>query len=384
MNRSLLVVCSCLHMLAPTLDSAVSQAIARGAEVSVEVVAKTWEARTEQVRTLHFKWDDRYTVTKGAYAVPDESGRNRKNPKNLVLPPETTTYDTSFSLAMDGVQFRHEGRHIWLSPNSELMPQDYVWVFSRELLKTYSPPGSLPNPTGNISAPPPGDSNDLSDPNVFPMAALYRPFHPLLREFAHFPKRFSIVPGRYSVRGTHCVLLKDEQAVGISTALWLDPGRDFIIMRLSSQDGPTLIYDLNFFDYSKEDSIWIPARWKSTFFGAGEETVSTNESTVREHSLNADIDPGQFQFEFPVDTWVTDLRSQSDFIQKEGGQKREISRGELFSGATYEYFVNTPAARPLERRHGQKWLIAVSSGILVLALLVAVAIVFRRKSFRSE
>jgi hypothetical protein len=193
---------------------------------SIDDVVKAWESRAKNVKTLRFKWNDKYRLSRGQALRPAPNGAiDPANPDNRVVPERAKTYEPSMSLVIDGDNIRYELNDLTLSLKQQLVPQETAWVWSGDGFRHLYKPGSVRYPRGHVS------DTDLATwhpgDNVYlvPLLMIYRPFHPALGIFEGFRKRFRVVAGTHLVNGRECILLKDEPLPlsGRVVSLYLDP-----------------------------------------------------------------------------------------------------------------------------------------------------------------
>jgi hypothetical protein len=353
---------------------------AHGAEVTVADVFKAWKERTNRVRTFRFKWDEQYTVSKGLYKSPGERG----NPGDVYLPPKTTTYDTSYSVTMDGEKLRYDYDEIE-GAGGKLINQKGNRVVAGGEFKGFRGPGASRYPQGIVAQPVPGEPYG-TDPQIQPLLLLFRPLNTGSIAFKNFPNQFSEVPGRSVIDERSCVQLKEGARTRgqLVTTVWVDPERDFVVTRVVLSDDERPHAQWTFHDFIQTEHGWVPRKWTRTFLGRSGSVLSSASATVRDFELNRPVDPNEFEVEFPPGTWVTDMRGKEEvqYIVKEGGERRLILREERVGGATYEQFLTTETGRALEqpqKDRGRRVL-----GTALAAAVVVVVFVVARRSWRRK
>lgn len=350
---------------------------AREAEYTLEAVEKAWRVRQQKVRTFRFHCDERQTYTKGSYL----SGKKPEpsNPHRLVVPPETTTYDTSFSMTMDGDKLRYFSSNFTLTTEGKLVPQKGTTVSTSVGVKDLQEPGATSYPRGNI-LPPVADGLSITAPGQVALLLTFRPLHPATIYFRNVARRYVVVPGRSVFAERSCVQLKE---VGTDprfpiTSVWLDPERDFVVVRMV-QDSPTgPLSQLTFEEFRQTENGWVPLKWTKTSLNSDGSVSTSCRASVRHFTLNVLMDEKEFELEFPPGTWVTDGREKTRYILKEGGEKRIILGEELVGQASYEQLLNTETGQALEYtpdkpRADRRWLflaLAVIAAALVALVLV--------------
>ncbi|QDU89853.1 hypothetical protein Pla175_32490 [Pirellulimonas nuda] len=117
--------------------------------------------------------------------------------------------------------------------------------------------------------------------------------------------------------------------------LVVDPGRDYSIVRYSSENGPNgglRNRGQLEVEYARDKTPgWAPKRWVATHHRRGR-LVSRCVCEVEACRTNASLDPGLFCLAFPSGAQVFDLldpNMQVRYLYSEGGQRREIGRTRL-------------------------------------------------------
>ena len=141
-----------------------------------------------------------------------------------------------------------------------------------------------------------------------------------------------------------CVVLQSPRMT-----LWLDPRRDFVVAKLLKYgEGPGMSCDIS---YKEDEShFWVPVEWTTVVIWQRDNKPRRTVAKVTDYKVNTDIPRLAFQFDFPVDTYVSDLKSQNreDYIVRPGGKKRLITKVEISRGAALNYqelLCNLKAAR---------------------------------------
>lgn len=307
--------------------------------ITIDEIVRAWDARTQKVRTVRFKWTEPYLLAPRWHPHSILPWRPEQGPKNGAGPVAVPhAYVPELSLVIDGDNIRFETTDLTLSLKQQLVPQASVWVWTAKEYWHLYKPGAVAHPRANLSESIHTTSHPGDDPYVLPLLMIYRPFHPAVGVFENFAARFRIVAGKHLVHGRQCILLQDEPRPmsGIRYSLYVDPQRDFLPIRLDYAAKLGRTHRIDFLEYEQRDEGWVLVRWAKTIA-----VGSIDGPVISECSLNAPVGTGEFALEFPAGTWVSELESPTTYIAREAGGRRAITPKELTSGAVYERFLAT-------------------------------------------
>lgn len=292
-----------------------------GAGYTVEQVVEAWNTRAARLATVRVRWNDRSTVAAGAYEG---------------LPSRKTTYENPFSLIIAGDSVRYDSRHMTHSQQHSIVPEESTRIWSDGELRALTQGGGIPYPRGLIQDSVYASRGFEQDPGIVPVLIAFRPLHPYLSTFRMFQKRFRLARGGTPIAGRRCVVAQEHAPAGASRAsLFLDPDRDFAIMRMVVQDGNGREGQVFTFDeYREVEGQWVPTRWTARHPG------TIDESAVTELSVNGRVDPQELHVDFPYGTWVRQVGEANSYIVKANGTRRVVSRRES-PGATYDDLLRT-------------------------------------------
>jgi hypothetical protein len=132
------------------------------------------------------------------------------------------------------------------------------------------------------------------------------------------PSKFRVVSQTAKMDGTPCVLVETDRSGNSRTFAWLDPAREYVLLR---QDQIALYWRNSVCDrleisYRLDPNLgWIPAGWKEAGFENTDELAwgaavggvhSGAAETVTEYSVNQPIPPAAFHVDFPQGVRVED------------------------------------------------------------------------------
>ena len=184
---------------------------------------------------------------------------------------------------------------------------------------------------------------------------------------------FRLGDGTAMADGAECLVLESTgEETELREAFWVDPARDFHIVRVERRL-PGKITWLNIAYRHHESHGWVPSSW--TWVASGPDSGRIFEqvsATVTHYEINEDIPREEFQFTFPPGTMVRDMRSGRNYIQREGSETRTITPEEIARGAAYEELLTTGSGQAAlrRRRSGAATLCAV---LIMVALALALA-----------
>jgi hypothetical protein len=132
------------------------------------------------------------------------------------------------------------------------------------------------------------------------------------------PSKFRVVSHTARIDGTPCVLVETGPSGNSRTFAWLDPAREYVILRQDQIAGNRSKSPCDRLEISYRldpNQGWIPAGWKEASFGntdelawgaAGGEAYWGAADSVTEYSINQPIRPAAFHVDFPQGVHVQD------------------------------------------------------------------------------
>jgi hypothetical protein len=266
-------------------------------------VLAAWRKRQEAIRSFQFTWTEEQCHPTGWVANPRHPERER-----LALP--TLYQDRSFTvqktLAVDGDALRYgfeldrkpePDGIIVTSPSGEERGlgegkrYSYLSVFDGHrgerrltLLNGSMPPTRLPLQANE-------DAQNLDNRAI--MLAL-RPLDPILGD--RLVDRAVTNLKRTFYRGNSIFLLEEQRdPSGWKSILWIEPERDFRVVRLAVMFEQRWIVDMDI-DYRQDARWgWIPSGWRATEMLADGTRRHVTTATVSSYHINEAIDPAQFR-----------------------------------------------------------------------------------------
>jgi hypothetical protein len=181
-----------------------------------------------------------------------------------------------------------------------------------------------------------------------------------------------------TVDGHDCITFEAETPkTSDLTRYFVCPDFDWSITRIQMLSKDAHLQNQTDIQYKQAPSgEWIPRSWSFTKFdGASRAIANMISANIDSFERLATVPIETFQPQFPVGTWVSDIRSrpEKDFIVKEDGQQRAITAAELRGGATYEQLAATSAGHAItQTKWWTKWVI-IGNVIVVVVLSVLVA-----------
>ncbi len=254
----------------------------------------------------------------------------------MQFPARDTTLSCSQSIYLEGHYFRLEedGLAPYLNRKRPgIVPVKRTTVFDGNIVKDYAPALGLTKfETGTI------DDVDLEHGRILTMPIMwtFRPTHPKLGVVDLDGLIRTKKPA--SVDGRRCIVLLKPSAAG-RTEYWVDPQRDFVILRYlvyADSAGKQLVQSLDVSYEEHATAGWTPVRWQSMMQFGNSLGQSSNVRVVKS-SINPALDPGLFDLRFPVGTRIRDRRAGRDdfYFQMRNNQLYAISESQLKQSVRY-------------------------------------------------
>jgi len=369
--RRMLVVSGWILAVAFALTEARLAHAQGGSQIMKEMILEAMRSRAERVRSARIEWQEECFDAKGSLLRPDSSDVPAiLNAKGLTIPPEDVTYHNQSSLTFDGLKtrFTSVGQY----------PQE-MGLIDREITETFdgqnrrvfkAPNAKRTHPLGRVYSVE-AKNKLLSMLQLEPLLQCYRLNHPEMKLF-NFDEH-DVEDGNSVVDGRRCVLFANRGSTsqGRRHLFWLDPAREFIILRFAKQSGDSIVQQTDFSWTPDSEVGWVLAGWKLSKRDTDGALMHSVTATVTSCTINPSIPESEFVLKFPADTYVDDMSDgpSVNYILRADGHKRMVTLAER--EASYEELLNSEsggAAPPIGRRKLSPWLLLAN--ILVVALFV--------------
>jgi len=347
-------------------------AVTAQSEASIDTIRKAWKARQDRVRSFEFTWVEKRTEAKGWKKQP---GGKALNPNGLTQPEEDLVYEEATRFLVDGDKWLYRFTTKMLQPAESKgvdAPLERVRLFDGRTHKEFEQRrGSPPYPQGTLANPKERPEHSLL--NVAPLVWTFRLLDETVRDFDL--REMRVAKGRGVVDGRDCVILEPREATSGTMTVWVDPARDWSVVRhtLAVPKNVSLQFDVSYAHDDKE-KLWIPSTWKYAVTSPDGSLQVSASGRVEKYAINPRIDPAEFQWDFPLGTWVDEYPDRS-FIQRESGGRRYITKDER--GATYEQYLRSESGMALKQ--GKSWWVRLVLPTLGLAGVLAAVIIYWRR-----
>lgn len=316
---------------------------------AVEKVIQAWRNRQERTRSGHFIMEESRTFAEGTLTSKANSFRSRLLEPGIQAearngPFRDTTVEVQSILSFEGDRMRYtiKGSQ-WAPEREEFLESTYLSVFDGSVGKTFysdSDGGKL-FPLGFIDAK--TDKNpDAQTCYLYAIFMNYRPFHPAMGQFS---SQGWTMAGKGVVDGKDCLIVEN---VGNSwtKSCWVDPARDYIILRYTNRTtrGSKDVSKLNISYLNDKNNGCIPSLWKAVLLFPERGTLNEGSTvSVSSYTINPSFEPSEFQFDFPVGTFVRHFQEKDQYLVDKNGGKRIVTQEELNRNVTYAQLRDTPS-----------------------------------------
>lgn len=303
------------HAVAATLSFLCFVQVAGKAqcEITIHDIKQAWRKNEKKVSKFKFYWQERWTMTKGS--ALDSRDSMRVNPDKLDFPPKDVTFNTLNVLSVDGAKMRH--RHEGMAVSIEkgnMVPQVMDAVFDGETSRNFRPRGMVNEANGFIY-----HSERHQDANSMRTMALLLAFRPLDRHYGDIRlAEFEVSGLKAKVDGSTCIVLT-EFAIGnrLVRTLWLDPLRDFAVVRYMIANATQVLAEGRIKYVKTEKHAWVPDRWESVVMKPDGAVRESYNAVVTKYFINEPLPEDEFLMTFPAGTKVHDQISGKTYIVEE-------------------------------------------------------------------
>lgn len=346
------------------------QIVAQRVTVADDTVAealRAWRSRQDRVRSAIFEWTESKTEVKHSYRAFATTRR---------FPDEDTTWKARASITLDGEKCRYayEGQVFYINQH-RYVPRDYVSVFDGDVCKLYTKQtAESEHGTGVIR---PDKHNFDAETLAFRSLSWWlRPLHANSSRLS--PDKLADTGRTARIEGVSCHEFEQIDGASGTCKLWLDPHRDWCVVRGQSVAGGEPKWQIDV-AYGPDPQVgWVPRAWTLVSMAAGGTRLkSSTTATVEKYSINPRIGATEFDFDFAPGTVVVDDRTKEHYVVRHDGQERHILRDDY--GASYDAIINS---EPGGANHSMPSR-SVTSSLpitigLILGIVVAIALALRR------
>lgn len=320
--------------------------VAAGGEPSatLRTVTEAWRRRAEKFHSARFVLRTQRTDVNENVLDLDESASDNAQVEAEVI-AGVFEYTLTTKISIDGIRMHHElqGER---PMGSRLGRADRSSAYNGEVSKSFTDSNArFKYPTGHIYK-----MEQCEATSVF-----YT--HPLRWTYALFEQavsginldKLTLSTRQGVIDDQECLILeqKSEFTFGGDEAFWIDPSKDYSIVRYTVGTGDQVAAQIDCTYQFDPEHGWAPSRWTTWRFRGDGTPRTTGKVEVVEYEINPEFSSDEFEITFPVGTLVSDQRPQKgigrtgtfDYIVLEGGKKRQITWDERH--ASYDELVAT-------------------------------------------
>lgn len=255
-------------------------------------IIDAWSRRQERVHSFHFEWDQvmRKLAAPGGGGSPDAATRVWTE----------VSQRGEFRLSGDRIDNRLSSESGAATTTPGFLRGTYDGNSSRRYGQ--QAPDATQTGTGYVNSVP--YAYGVREAEVAPLLLTYRPLHPVIGKID--PKRSEVLPQKRQIGEHVCLILQVNSPSGVVDTYWVDPSRDYIILRYTSafQGRDSVRLDI---EYERNQfNEWVPKKWRRALVDENGQPRLTKEASMTRSEVNVSIPAAEFAFDFPDGTVVFD------------------------------------------------------------------------------
>jgi hypothetical protein len=273
---------------------------------SIDAIAAAWSKRQARIKTFKFTWHKELLVQNPQPDFLLMKGRPTPRRGAVANRPDYIALTGTDSVCVDGDRFAFSDDID--GPTRTSMVLHRKASFDGAVTRTYSATPGRNGNTGIASIRSGFDTFEPETPTVKPLMHAFRPLDPNLGRIKLSQYRVSPIRGK--IGEISCAILESVDETRPRYFYWLDPARDYIVLRehesLNGQDASRT--DIA---YRSDPTFgWIPSGWNETILGASGDLMESLTANVSEFAINQPIPASAFQIEFPGGTQIDDSQNK--------------------------------------------------------------------------
>ena len=228
-------------------------------------------------------------------------------------------------------KYSYEGK-MWDPNAGRIKDRTYISVHTGTVFKQlFLEPSLFPGPKGSIRR----ENADSNNRYLLPLLIHFRPFDQGVADLTDA----EYIAEAGTIGKTKCAIVR-YKAAGGRFECWVDPARDYLVMRILIKTTRTDI------SYARNKVVgWIPQSWSIRVIHSDGTLRKSKKATVRTNLtlINSGVKKSDFDIVFPDATYVTD-RSKAEkvsYIARANGAHRVITREERSASVPYKVLVKT-------------------------------------------
>lgn len=350
-------------------------------------IEQAWQRREARFRSGSFVWKEVKVMARGSVY----SGKGRGiGPAPMPsdegpIPPSDGTYEYQRTLKFEGPKLRYsENEAVWSSLRKEVLSKerDNLWDGKLGNRLSKEEPADAFEYRGSVRA------NSFLITAMLAVQPILAHCRPSLSEVMQL-RRLSVTGRRGTVDNSSCIVVEGspglDRTSGVNRSIWVDPQRDFIILRWRSELAGKVLEQIDVFYVEDPAHGWLPSRWKRIEHGSDGRFRTSVEATIVEQSVNAQMKADDFRLEFPPGTLVSDQTATSEDYQKffvlADGTRRIVTAQEMRRIITAEELARTePGQAGLAPRKRWRGSFVALNVFLGLLLVTGIGVYLYRRS----
>jgi len=253
---------------------------------AMNAIVSAWTRRQSKIRSFHFSWQKNWSFF---YRYDEDRGGHRPE-----VHPEFQDSRSDEAQWLDGPRLAME-RNVLESPDHLNLMRTLKCSFDGELTRTYL----------RVSSDEPGAGKVRKGfvPLHFTWSDGHKLLLALLTALPKYsgvnPDLFRVLPITAKIGDVDCTILHTENAHGQHTFYWLDPARDYLVLREHTMTGGRDIAQFDFSYRPDATAGWVPDGWTEKQLGQYGCFVSSITSRVYQYAVNEPLPASTFQIKLP-------------------------------------------------------------------------------------
>jgi beta-lactamase regulating signal transducer with metallopeptidase domain len=257
---------------------------------SMNAIVAAWTRRQSRIRSFHAAWEKNWNYF---YRYDDDRGMTHRP----VIHPEFQKFRSNDSEWIDGPRLALE-QIVRESPDHLNLMRTKKCAFDGESTRVYfrediDDPGAAKVRKGL-------DPRNFRGSDGNPLLVALRTALPKYSGIE--PSLFRVLPITAKIGDVDCTILHSKNEHGHHIFCWLDPARDYLLLREHTMLGGQDIAHIDYSYHSDARAGWVPDGWTNKMLSQYGCFVCAISSKVAQYAVNEPLPASTFQIKFPSGT----------------------------------------------------------------------------------